>query len=176
MKAAAADPESDSPPPPPCVRARGRGVWQQKVHCLHREGGGSSTKSTAVGERETQRGGGRLSFFLGVGEERGRINRLICDTRFHTNTHTSPKDTSTRLQSTASSGSASAAAASASLAPGDKEADRQEGGGRGEDLDRGRRDRKRDKETDWTTSLGSEYGLQQPPSVMADHMFLPLCV
>ena len=53
-------------------------------------------------ERGRQRGGRpTLSFFLHVGEERGRINRLICDTRSHTtHTHTFHINTHTHTHTT----------------------------------------------------------------------------
>lgn len=91
------------------------------------EGGWSKLHRDCSWERERQRGGRpTLSFFLRVGEERGRINRLICHARSHT--HISDKQTHNNTAAKqASSGSAAeaSAAAVAAVRERDKETERE---------------------------------------------------
>lgn len=99
------------------------------------EGGWSKLHRDCSWERERQRGGRpTLSFFLRVGEERGRINRLICHARSHT--HISDKQTHNNTAAKqASSGSAAeaSAAAVAAVRERDKETERERETGKEEE-------------------------------------------
>lgn len=107
MKTHTADPESDYSQRCMCVcvcvlvggacGSRRFIVWGGRERV---EGGWSKLHRDCSWERERQRGGRpTLSFFLRVGEERGRINRLICHARSHTHTFQTNKHTITQQPS-----------------------------------------------------------------------------
>lgn len=76
MKTHTADPESDYSQRCMCVCVGGRGLWQQKVHCLRRqrEGGGrveQAAQRLQLGERETKRGEADSLFLSSCGGGEG---------------------------------------------------------------------------------------------------------
>lgn len=184
MKTHTADPESDYSQRCMCVcvcvlvggacGSRRFIVWGGRERV---EGGWSKLHRDCSWERERQRGGRpTLSFFLRVGEERGRINRLICHARSHTHTFQTNKHTITQQPSRLHLDQQQKHQQRQWQRWGretkrqrERERDRQRGGG-------GRRS----SSSEESDRRERETGLQQldHPStfiVMVDHMFLCVC-